>query len=802
MRTIRALAMVGILAWSLPAAGQAGRSGRPGGDFQKVQAVPFTAVTITDSFWAPRILANQDVTVWHDIDYCEQTGRIRNFAKAAGRLEGKFEGTYFDDSDVYKVLEGAAYCLHARREAKLEAKVDQIIETIAAAQQPDGYLMCYYILNGLDQRWTNCAAMHELYCAGHLFEAAVAYYQATGKRNLLDVAIRLADHIDSVFGPAKKREVPGHEEIELALVKLYEVTGEQRYLNLARFFLDERGRADGHKLYGEYCQDHRPVVEQDQAVGHAVRAGYLYSGMTDIAALTGGAAYADAGDRIWGNIVQTKLYITGGIGARHGGEAFGEDYELPNASAYGETCAAIANILWNQRLFLLHGEAKYIDVLERVLYNGFLSGVSLDGRKFFYVNPLSSAGSHHRQAWYGCACCPTNVVRILPSVGGYVYARDAGGIYVNLYVDSTATIPFRDRSIVLRQRTTYPWDGTIQITVESDAPTEFSLNLRIPGWSQGRPVPSDLYTPVAAGTADPAGAVTGKLNGNNIDIVTGDAGYCTIRRVWSKADRVELHLPMPPQRIRCHPNVKENLDRVALQRGPLVYCLEQVDQSRPLKHLYLPPQESLVIRQRPDLLNGVAVLEGRARVRLAKDAEPETTDIKAVPYYAWDNRSEGAMMVWLPTKASQVRPRPEPTLASAARVSASHCWQSDTPEALNDQVTPERSGDESLPRFTWWPRRGTTEWAQYDWDAPVKVSAVSVYWFDDTGRGSCRVPETWRVLYRQQDQWKLAQNRTDYTVVPDAYNRVDIDPVSCTALRLEVNLGRDVSAGILEWRVR
>ena len=770
-------------------------------DFQKVSAVPFTAVKLTDSFWAPRIQTNQEVTVWHDIQYCEQTGRISNFAKAGKRKEGTFEGIYFNDSDVYKILEGAAYCLHANRDPKLEAKVDEIIDKIASAQQPDGYLMCFYILNGLDKRWTNFRKMHELYCAGHMFEGAIAYYQATGKRKFLNVAIKLADHIDSIFGPDKKRDVPGHEEIELALVKLYKSTGQEKYLKLAKFFLDERGNEHGRTIYGSYCQDHKPVVEQTKAVGHAVRAGYLYSGMTDIAALTGDEKYRNAVDRIWGNIVKTKLYLTGGIGARHGGEAFGEDYELPNHSAYCETCAAIANALWNYRMFLLHGDGKYIDVLERVLYNGFLSGVSLDGKKFFYVNPLTSHGNHHRQAWYGCACCPSNVVRVLPSIGGYVYAKDAQGIYVNLFADSTSRITLGENSITLKQQTRYPWEGTVKIAVEPETPAEFSLNLRIPGWSRGRPIPSDLYTLAKEAAYDQIGSVRFKLNGKYINNLHQDKGYVSLRRLWKKGDLLELHFSMPVQQISAHPNVKDNVDRIALQRGPLVYCLEEVDNTRKLQHMYLAQEDVFNTEHRNDLLNGVTVIQGKARVRNFDGEASETMEITAVPYYAWDNRRAGRMMVWLPTKPELVPPLPKPTIASRSKVTASHCWQNDTVEALHDQLEPKNSNDHSVPRLTWWPRRGTTEWVQYDFDTSTKVSSVEVYWFEDAGRGGCYIPQSWRILYRQGGQWNPVENPSGYQVKKDTFNKVTFQSVSTKALRLEVKLQKEFSGGILEWRV-
>ena len=411
---------------------------------RKLKAVPFTAVQVRDSFWAPRLQTNREKSLPHNFKWCEDTGRFSNFAKAAGLVQGEFEGIYFNDSDVYKVLEGASYSLADHPDPALDRMTDEVIAKIAAAQRKDGYLNTYYTLVEPGKEWTECGVKHELYCAGHLIEAAVAHYRATGKRTLLDVAIRYANYIDSLFGPGKKADVPGHEEIELALVKLYEVTGDERYLELSKFFLTSRGKpAQRKQLYGEYCQDHRPVAEQTEIVGHAVRAMYLYSGVADVAAYTGDETFVAAMAKLWDDVVLHKMYITGGIGARHEGEAFGDPYELPNESAYCETCAAIGLALWSHRLNLLHADAQFADVLERVVYNGVLSGIGMDGEHYFYVNPLAADGNHHRQPFYPCACCPTNVVRFLPSLPGYVYATDRDGIYVNLYVAGDGQVAFQ-----------------------------------------------------------------------------------------------------------------------------------------------------------------------------------------------------------------------------------------------------------------------------------------------------------------------------------------------------------------------
>jgi len=615
---------------------------------EKLTAVSFTEVTIADDFWAPRLETNRKVTVAYDFEKCEQTGRIDNFAKAGGLMEGQFEGIYFNDSDLYKVMEGAAYSLKIHPDPELEKYVDGVIGKIAAAQWQDGYLYTFYSLpeRQPEKRWTDVGNKHELYCAGHFFEAAVAYYQATGKREILDVAIRLADYIDSVFGPGKKHDVPGHEEIEIGLVKLYGVTGEKRYLELSKFFLDQRGRANGRKIYGDYCQDHKPVIEQKAAVGHAVRAGYLYSGMADVAALTGDAEYMKALDRIWQDVVSKKLYITGGIGARGGGESFGADYELPNDKAYCETCAAIANAMWNHRMSLLHGDAKYIDVLERVIYNGFLSGISLSGNKFFYPNPLASDGKYQRSPWFGCACCPTNIVRFMPSLPGYAYAQQADNVYVNLFIAGSAAIRIGQNTVGLQQRTRYPWDGDVRITVEPEHSGQFTVCVRIPGWVQNNPVPSDLYSYPDRSRQK----VSLNVNGNPValEIVKG---YARIHRTWEKGDAIELNLPMPIRRVAANPKVKNNRGRTAIERGPVVYCFEGADNPKGVANLILPPDAKLQSKYHGDLLGGIVTITGRGQIRQADKNVIEEIDVVAVPYYAWAHRGKNEMAVWLPESA-------------------------------------------------------------------------------------------------------------------------------------------------------
>jgi len=767
-----------------------------------LQAVPFTDVQITDAFWAPRIETNRTRTLPHNFKWCRQTGRFSNFAKAGGKAEGGFQGIFFNDSDVYKVLEGAAYSLQAHPDPKLEKDLDQVIAWIAAAQRPNGYLNSYYTLKEPKNKWTNCRVRHELYCAGHLFEAAVAHHRATGKKTLLDVATRLADRIDEIFGPDKRHDVPGHEEIELALVKLYRVTGREKYLKLAKFFLDIRGRKTKKrpKIYGQYCQDHLPVTEQSEPTGHAVRAMYLYSGMADVARVTGDKAYIAALGRLWKNTVLKKMYITGGIGSTHRGEAFGQNYQLSNETAYSETCASIGMCLWNHRMNLLHGDAKFMDTFERTLYNAFLGGVDLGGQKFFYVNPLASRGNRHRQAFYGCACCPTNVVRFVPSVPGYVYAHKDNAIFVNLYVACDAKVALKGGQVKLRQETRYPWEGNVKITVTPGKVEKLDLYLRIPAWCTRVATKDDLYQPADVPAAQRSATV--KVNGRKPANMEMHKGYARIRRKWKDGDVVELDMPMPVRRVRARNEVKADTGRVAIQRGPIVYCFEAVDNDEGLDYVYLPPDAELTTEFRKDLLGGVVVIEGKAMARRRKPAKPAPVDVVAVPYYAWDHRRAGRMMVWIAEDASAARVRPAPTIASEAKASASHVRGGDNLAAVNDQIEPKNSNDHDIPRMTWWDHRGTTEWIQYTFKAPRAVSSVEVYWFNDKPRrGGCREPKSWRLMCKAGEAWKPVTNAGEYGTKINQYNKVTFDSVTTGALRIEVQLQPKMSGGILEWRV-
>jgi len=622
--------------------------------------VPFTAVHLDDLFWAPRLETNRIVTIPYAFGKCEESGRMDNFERAAAVLRGenitnrKPPGFPFDDTDPYKVLEGASYALAVQPDPKMQAYLDHLIELIASAQEPDGYL---YTARTIDpqhphpwsgvRRWASEeAGSHELYDAGHLFEAAAAHYQATGETNLLEVALKEANLLYKTFGPGTNQLHlwPGHEIVEMGLAKLYRVTGDRRYLDLAKYFIDMRGSYPGGD---DYHQSRIPPVDQTEAVGHAVRAGYLYSGMADVAALTGDKSYVHAIDRIWENVVGKKLYITGGIGSVPRIEGFGPDYSLPNRTAYCETCAAVANDFWNARLFELHGNAQYVDVFERTLYNGLLSGVSLDGTKFFYPNVLESDGTQGRSPWFGCACCPGNITRFLPSVPGYVYAQQGNTIFVNLFAGGTADIKWNNgRAIKLTQETAYPWDGAVRITVAPDKKSRFAMAIRIPGWARNEPVPGNLYR-FADTNIEP---VTLNVNGQPVPVKL-DKGYVSLKRSWKSGDVIKLNLPMPVRRIVANEKVAADRGRVALQRGPIVFCAEWPDNpGGKVRNLFLPDDRLLAAQFEPALLNGVETITGKAfSVTRGEDGQLVKTeqDFKAIPYFAWANRGKGEMEVWL-----------------------------------------------------------------------------------------------------------------------------------------------------------
>ena len=769
------------------------------------QPVPFTDVKLTDTFWQPRIETNRTGTIPFAFNMCKETGRIENFKVAGGLSDKRWTGGFgFNDSDVSKVIEGASYCLSVKEDPKLEAYLDKLVGYYAAAQEDDGYLYTLWTARKTvkdydkvicrpmeDDPWSTIWFAHQLYCLGHMYEAGVAHHLATGKQDFLDVCTKSADLVCETFHKDGLTEPPGHQEIEIGLAKLYRVTGRRKYLDLAKFLLERRGR---HPRKDTYNQTHRPILEQEEAVGHAVRANYMYSAMADIAALTGDKAYIDAIDRIWENVVSKKLYLIGGTGANGAGEGYGENYELPNRAAYCETCAAIANVYWNHRMFLLHGEAKYIDVMERSLYNNVLSGISFDGKTFFYPNPSASAGGEDRSPWFGCACCPSNITRFLASVGGYMYAVRGDAIYVNLFGQSEANVKLGRRTVKLSPKTNFPWDGKVNIMVTPDKPGRFSLKIRIPGWARNEPVPSDLYR-VAPGS-EIKNEFSAKVNGKDAKI-TPEKGYAVITRDWKPGDTVTFDLPIVTQRILCNDKVEANRGRVALQRGPLVYCVEQCDvPDAKLANLFLPDDAALTAQHRDDRLQGVTVIRGRAP-SLQLDGGTTNVTFAAIPYYAWAHRDKGPMAVWLPRTQDAVDPLPGPTIASLAECTASCRYT----EGANDRSEPRSSGDHSYPFLHFWPAKGTTEWVQYDFDKPRKVSRVEVYWLDDTGRGECRLPASWKLLCRKGDKWVEVDKPSGYGCAGDNYNVTRFTPVTTDGLRIEIQLQKEWAAGVHEWRI-
>lgn len=783
-----------------------------------ITPVPFTAVKVTPgTFWGQRLEASRNTTVPLAFSKCESEGRYKNFEHAAIHMKDTTKtfkvngvGFSFDDTDPYKTLEGAAYILQTYPDKKLEAYCDSVIDIIATAQEPDGYLYTARTQNPAnphhwagDRRWVKEEDLsHELYNLGHMIEGAVAYWQATGKRKFLDIACRYADVACKEVGPhaGQMCVVPGHQIAEMAMARLYLATGEKRYLDFAKFLLDYRGKTSKKS---EYSQSHKPVVEQDEAVGHAVRAAYMYAGMADVAALTGDKDYIKAISDIWWNIVEKKLYITGGIGATSNGEAFGKNYELPNMSAYCETCAAIGNVYVNYRLFLLKGNSKFYDVLERTLYNGLISGVSLQGDGFFYPNPLESMGQHQRQAWFGCACCPSNICRFIPSLPGYVYAVKDKNLYVNLFLSNTATVNVGGKKVALSQQTNYPWDGDITITIDKNMAGEFALKVRIPGWLQGSvvPAPSQLYKYSDNKRLNYSYSINGTTDNAKVSFADG---YLALTRKWKKGDKVQIHFDMEARTVRANHLVTADRGMVAIERGPLVYCAEHPDNNFDIF--------STLVNQEPQFQLGKTEIAGTPIVTLTTDAQTldfnkegklavKDRKLTLIPYYAWCHRGSGKMRVWLPQDLSATTPAQPATLASESNVSSSTRMQALS--SVNDRLIPKDENDRSVPYTHWWPKKGTTEWLGYEFKEASTVSSCTVYWYDDGPWGGCRVPASWRVLYQNTEgKWLPVEGADSYPTQKGGACTVNFTPVTTRALRLEVTLPKDNSAGVFEWIVK
>jgi DUF1680 family protein len=767
----------------------------------KAKPIPFTQVDVTDGFWAPRMEVNRSVSIWHCFD------REKDHRESFGNP---------------RLIEAAAYMIAKRPDPKLEAYCDKIIDDMVAALTPR--------LSDPEKA---------VRVPGHFLEGAVAYYAVTGKRKMLDCALLDANAIDAAFGPGRKTYISEHEGQKIGLLALYRQTGDDRYWKLAKFFLDERGK-DNYPRTGEYlrdrtyAQDHERVIQQDAAVGHCVRATYLYIPLTDIAALTGDTRYASADDKIWEDAVFHKTYLTGGIGSIRFHEQYGAPFELPNLSAWNETCASYGNIVWNQRMFLLHRDARYVDVMERILYNGFADGVSLKGDRFFYQNPLKSFGDYERFDWINVPCCPPNVVRLTASIGSYIYAQSADAIYVNLFVGSTTKIELPDQNAVtIRQETRYPWDGAVKIHVEPDRPASFALQVRVPGWARNQVMPGDLYQYAERNSEPPQILVNGRrtsLEGN--EGILQANGYARLERRWNKGDEVELRLPIPVRRVYANPQAIEDREMVALERGPIVYCAEWPDNDGHALNLVIPDDAKFESDWRGDFLGGVQVVKGSvqaiARASDGKRVETHAHPLVAIPYHAWSNRGMGEMAVWMPRTHEKAWIQPVPP-APIARVDSSggvaKKWtgyndQNSDIGAIYHGKDPIHSADESYRYFKMRPPVGERAWVEYEFATPTKISSSKVYWFDD--RRFCRLPESWRVLYRDSGEWTPVKTAATYAVTKDEFNAVEFEPVATTAVRIEVEpstksykkddigppdamfIDADIEwreFGILEWRV-
>ena len=727
------------------------------GSATDIRPAAFTDVDIQDEFWAPRMEVNRRVSIWHCFE----------------RMTGN------DAFGVSKLIEAAAYMLALRRDPDLETYVDRRIDAMVASLTP---------------RIGNPDLAVRV--PGHFHEAAVAYARATGKRTMLDAALADARAIEAQFGPGRRTYISEHEGQKIGLIALARETGDERYWNLARFFLDERGTPDYPRrgVYADdrtYAQDQAHVVDQRDAVGHAVRATFLYIALTDLAAHTRDDNYTRAADAIWEDVVFRKMYLTGGIGSIRFHEQFGAPYELPNLSAWGETCAAYGNAVWNHRMFLLHGDARYIDVMERVLYNAFAGGVSLKGDRFFYQNPLKSFGDYERFEWINVPCCPPNVVRLTASIGGYVYAQARGAIYVNLFVGSRARIALDGTPVTLTQRTRYPWDGRVTIAVESERTAKWALLVRIPGWARGVPVPGDLYRYADASPARPR--IT--INGRTASVETVN-GYARVDRTWKPGDTVEIDLPMPVRRVDANPAVRDNRGAVALERGPVVYCAEWPDNAGHALNIAIPDAAALISEWRADLLGGTQVVTGKVQsvAGAAEGLSPEihSHDLVAVPYHRWSNRGTGEMAVWMPRspKEAWTKPIPPPpidvvhTSGAVAKRWTGYNDQNDDEGALYDGRDPLNSADESWRYLRLRPPVGSPAAIDYALKSPSTITSAAVYWFDD--RRFCRLPASWRILYRDGDRWQPVVNLDRYAIEKSAFNRVRFEPVTTLAVRLEI----------------
>lgn len=750
--------------------------------------VPWTQVQIKDSFWKPRQDALISKTLPQQFEQLVVHKYKQNFERAAKRQSGGYVGLVFNDSDVYKVLEAAAFALGIKRDPTIEAKLDEWIELIGRAQEADGYLNTHFQLMEPQNKWKNLRDLHELYCAGHLFEAAAAHYEATGKTTLLNIATKLADHIANRFGPTGKMGYPGHPETELALIKLWKATNNKRYFDLAEFFIQSRGSkffAEEHKTPvneydGRYWSDHKPIREMDSIEGHAVRAAYLFTGVTDYLRFRPDPALQSAVDKVWRSNTERRMFVTGGLGPSGSNEGFTVDYDLPTFTAYQESCASIANALWNYRLALLEGDSKYSDIMETAIYNGAMAGISADGDEYFYVNPLASAGGHHRRPWFECACCPPNLARMIGQIGGLAYATSADAFYVNLFIGGSVKAKVGSQNISFDITTNYPYDGRVNLKYTGKTSATFDLKLRKPSWAESK--------------------------------ANGEDGYLTIRSTWRPGDEMAYEVPLKVRRVISNPNVKDTFGMFALARGPLVYCLETVDNKFSFSGIGIPLDQTFTVKSGKAAIQGAPVIEGNVYVYgeqkwkgklFSEVAPPVAKKFKATPYFLWDNRPQpgltNEMVVWL-------SPNPEPAairgLESEAKVSVSFRNNTSTPEGATDGFVPESSNPNSPKQLHFWPHKGGQEWVQYTFAAPVTLSGSRIYWFDDTGRGECKVPSGFKMQAKVDGAWKDVELKSGtFGLALDKWNDFQFKAVKATEFRLLITQQDGFASGIHEWQV-
>ncbi|MEZ0324978.1 MAG: glycoside hydrolase family 127 protein [Fimbriimonas sp.] len=757
----------------------------------KYDPIPFTDVTIRDRFWQPRQETNRTATVQQCLTQLDDAGNYLVMRLAAEGKRTGYKGLIFTDSDLYKVLEGVSYTLATHPNPDLDKRADELIALIASAQMKDGYINTWHQVNAPDRLWKNLRDEHELYCAGHMIEAAVAHHKATGKKNFLDIALRFANLIDQRYGPSGQPGYPGHPELELALVKLWKDTGDDRWLALTKKMIETRGThffAMEHntpeaRYDGTYWLDDVPIREHKEIKGHAVRAAYLLTGAADLARETHDAEMIKMLNRVWRNATEKRVFITGGIGPSGSNEGFTVDYDLPTLSAYQETCASIAMALWGQRMALLFGDAKYVDSVEMALYNGMLSGISLDGKSFFYVNPLASRGTHHRAPWFTCACCPPNVLRTIASLGDYVYARSKNELVVNLYVGGDLNTTVGNEPLKLQVKTDYPWDGKVAMTFA--APSRAGLRLRNPGWAQGASL---------------------MVNGKKQSEPKMDKGYFVLAGPWKQGDTVTLDLPMPAMQMEAHPGAKDDRGRAAVQRGPLIYCAEQVDNSAPVEELVLPRGTSLKPTYRKDVLGGVVVIEAEGQAVPSPDwdrklYQPLQAAKKAkatlIPYGYWDNRKAGPMEVWLPLVPPLAKiTGPE----GKAKVSLSFRSGNAQPWGINDGLEVAKSDEQPAALLHFWPHKGGEEWVQYTWDKPQTITGSKIFWFDDTGRGECRLPKDFKLQALVNGQWTDLALKGK-AIAMDKWTDLTFPAITSTALRVVIQQKEGWASGIHEWKV-